>query len=90
MLNIIATYQIPYPYLPTCKRHIQNDVCNYTTIYCNLDLNVPIEVVNIELPKVSQWLAANKLSINVAKTKFIVFHMHIKTVTYPDLLFKWQ
>ena len=43
------------------------------------------EVINIELSKVSQWLAANKLSLNVAKIKFMVFHMHKKTVTYPDL-----
>ena len=39
----------------------------------------------MELSKVSQWLAANKLSLNVAKTKFMVFHTHKKTVTYPDL-----
>ena len=39
----------------------------------------------MELSKVSQWLAANKLSLNVAKTKFVVVHMHQKGVTYPDL-----
>ena len=47
-----------------------------TTIYCNIDQNVSDEVINMELSKVSQWLAANKLSLNVAKTKFMVFHMH--------------
>ena len=46
-----------------------------TTIYCNLDQNVSNEVINIELSLVSQWVAANKLSLNVAKTKFMVFHM---------------
>ena len=56
-----------------------------TTIYCNIDQNVSDEVINMELSKVSQWLAANKLSLNVAKTKFMVFHMHQKAVTYPDL-----
>ena len=40
---------------------------------------------NNELSKVSQWLAANKLSINVTKTKYMVFHLHKKVVTYPDL-----
>ena len=49
-----------------------------TTIYCNIDQNVSDEVINMELSKVSQWLAANKLSLNVAKTKFMVFHMHQK------------
>ena len=50
-----------------------------------IDQNVSDEVINKELSKVSQWLAANKLSLNVAKTKFMVFHMHQKAVTYPDL-----
>ena len=52
-----------------------------TTIYCNIDQNVSDEVINMELSKVIQWLAANTLSLNVAKTKFMVFHMHQKAVT---------
>ena len=56
-----------------------------TTLYCNIDHNVSEEVINNELSKVSQWLAANKLSINVTKTKYMVFHLHKKVVTYPDL-----
>ena len=56
-----------------------------TTIYCNIDQNVSDKVINMELSKVSQWLAANKLSLNVTKTKFMVLHMHQKAVTYPDL-----
>ena len=56
-----------------------------TTLYCNIDQNVSEEVINNKLSKVSQWLAANKLSINVTKTKYMVFHLHKKVVTYPDL-----
>ena len=56
-----------------------------TTLYCNNDQNVSEEVINNELSKVSQWLAANKLSINVTKTKYMVFHLHKEVVTYPDL-----
>ena len=56
-----------------------------TTLYCNIDQNVSEEVINNELSKVSQWLAANKLSINVTKTKYMVFHLHKKVVTCPDL-----
>ena len=40
-----------------------------TTLYCNIDQNVSEEVINNELSKVSQFLAANKLSINVTSRK---------------------
>ena len=56
-----------------------------TTLYCNINQNVSEVVINHELLKVSQWLAANKLSLNVGKTKFMVFHMRKKAVGYPDL-----
>ena len=53
-------------------------------LYCNINQNVSELVINNELLKVSQWLAANKLSLNVGKTKFMVFHMRNKVVSYPD------
>ena len=56
-----------------------------TTLYCNINQNVSEVVINNELLKVSLWLAANKLSLNVGKTKFMVFHMRNKVVSYPDL-----
>ena len=56
-----------------------------TTLYCNINQNVSEVVINNELLKVSQWLAANKLSLNVGKTKFMVFHLRNKVVSYPDL-----
>ena len=31
--------------------------------------------INYELSKISNWLILNMLSINVSKSKFIVFHM---------------
>ena len=56
-----------------------------TTLYCNVNQNITAEVINGELLNVNQWLAANKLSLNVTKSKFMVFHMHNKSVSYPDL-----
>ena len=32
------------------------------------------DIVNIELQKNSQWFISNKLSLNVAKTKYSFFH----------------
>ena len=56
-----------------------------TTLYCNINRNVTAEVINGELLKINQWLGANKLSLNVSKTKFMVFHTHNRSVSYPDL-----
>ena len=56
-----------------------------TTLYCNINRNVTTEVINGELLKINQWLGANKLSLNVSKTKFMVFHTHNRSVSYPDL-----
>ena len=36
--------------------------------------------INIELAKVHDWLAVNKLSLNVKKTKFMVFHTRQKNI----------
>ena len=44
------------------------------------------DVINRELLKVYEWLGANKLSLNVAKTKFMVFHTSNRLVKYPNLL----
>ena len=56
-----------------------------TTLYCNVNQNITAQVINEELLKINQWLRANKLSLNVTKTKFMVFHMHNRSVSYPDL-----
>ena len=58
----------------------------YTTLYCNTNQIVYKVAINHELLKVSQWLAANKLSLNVGKTKFMVFHNRNKAVSYPEHL----
>ena len=37
-------------------------------------------LINEELFKINEWLEINKLSLNIAKTKFMLFHMHNKKV----------
>ena len=44
-----------------------------------------LDIINNELTKVSEWLAANKLSLNVKKTKYMVFHTPQRKVTYPEI-----
>ena len=60
-----------------------------TTLFCNINniQNLGI-TLNVELLKITAWLAANKLSLNASKTKFMVFHSDKKIVMYPKLLIK--
>ena len=44
------------------------------------------KVLNVELCKITNSLAANKLSLDVGKTKFMLFHSDKKKVAYPKLL----
>ena len=38
----------------------------------------PDTIINIELAKINEWLEINKLSLNVTKNKFMVFHTQQK------------
>ena len=41
--------------------------------------------INKELENISKWLILNKLSLNIKKSKFMVFHMPQKKIIYPTL-----
>ena len=56
-----------------------------TALYCNINRNISDQDINAELKKVSDWLCSNKLSLNVKKTKYMVFHTAQRNVTYPIL-----
>ena len=40
--------------------------------------------MNCELPKISEWLKVNKLSLNVDKTNYILFRPRQKPITVSD------
>lgn len=44
-----------------------------------------VDTLNLELNNIIKWLNANKLSLNISKTKFMVFSMPQKHVNIPDL-----
>ena len=52
---------------------------------CNIDQDVNEEVINVELAKLSEWLGANRLALNISKTKYMVFHTSNRAVKYPNL-----
>ena len=54
-----------------------------TTIYFNLEDFSGDDIVNcvsIELNKGNNWLHENKLSLNIEKTKCMIFHRHQKKI----------
>ena len=62
--------------LPTCT-----DIFNMimyaddTTLFCDINGNSADEhLLNVELCKITGWPSANKLSLNVNKTKCMIFH----------------
>ena len=56
-----------------------------TTLYCNLDDSTSETLLNNKLTKITDWLSSNKLSLNVKKTKFMVFYPPKGKVNYPTL-----
>ena len=53
--------------------------------FCNMNNSVDEHVINNMLCKISEWLEAYMLSLNISKTKFIGFHTSNRSVTYPVL-----
>ena len=51
------------------------------TIYTDID----ILHINSELDKISDWLKTNKLSLNVNKTKMMLFYQFQRKVDIPKL-----
>ena len=74
--------------LPNCSVVFKMIMCaDDTTLYFDLNPGTPnfVNIINGELVKVSKWLSANRLSLNVNKTKVMFFHSVRKTVAYPKL-----
>ena len=57
------------------------------TLYSTLDVlgNYPSKNINLELTNVADRLKLNKLSININKSKFMVFHMPQKQIYIPNI-----
>ena len=54
------------------------DDTSLTTTVCTFKLNnndnLTSHNINMELSLVNDWLLANKLSLNISKTKYMIFH----------------
>ena len=51
-------------------------------IYANNNLRTLESTVNSELAKVSEWLKANKLTLNIQKSNYVIFRPRQKTLPF--------
>ena len=56
-----------------------------TTLFCNINNDTNANEINHQLNTISEWLLSNKLSLNIKKTKYMVFHTNQRRVLYPKL-----
>ena len=77
------------------------DDSNLTSTLCSFNVSLADNAVNklqlsnninAELQKIQIWLEINKLSLNVKKTKFMIFHYHQRDISkyIPDLKINGQ
>ena len=58
-----------------------------TTLFSTIKYSIPSsasnyhQTINLNLSKVTDWLIANRLSLNVKKTKYMLFHPYQKDIT---------
>jgi hypothetical protein len=73
------------------KRILQTIVTNRmfdsNLFCCNKNLSSLESNINSGLIHVSTWLAANKLSLNIDKTNFVIFHPPQKIIKYSIHLY---
>ena len=75
--------------IPNSSRHLDfilyaDDTTLFNTIefFTPNEDSDPFKTINDELQEVSYWLVANQLSLNIKKTKYIIFHTYQKNIDY--------
>ena len=63
---------------------LTSTLCTFTQ-EVNHEVNHMSYLINLELSQISDWLAVNKLSLNVDKTNFMIFHNHQKVTPTHDI-----
>ena len=59
-------------------------LCSFSHCSHN-NMNYVSTMINLELTKIFDWFAVNKLSLNAAKTKFMLFHNYQKCINEDDI-----
>ena len=76
--------------IPNSSRHLDFIlIAEDSTRFITIEFSTPNEdsdqfkTINDELHKVWDWLVANRLSFNIKKTKYMIFHTYQKYTDYP-------
>ena len=78
MILIILSYYIIIPWMCHLYANIVAPISHTITL-------LALHLLNVELCKITDWLSANILCLNVNKTKCMIFHSDQKTVFYLKL-----
>ena len=79
---LIILYINDLPRVSTKLKFLYADDTNI--IYENTDANAIIKTINMEMPKIIEWIKSNKLHINVNKTVAMLFHTKQKRVNIDE------
>ena len=63
---------------------LSSRMCSLTS-QCNGNIELVSILINSELNKIADWLAVNKLSLNVQIIKFMIFHYRQRILTENDI-----
>ena len=63
---------------------LNSPMCSFK-LGCNGNIEQISTSINSELNKIAVWLAVNKLSLNIQKTKFMIFHYPQRVITENDI-----
>ena len=63
---------------------LSSPMCSFTR-GCNGNIDIVSTLRNSELNKIADWLVVNKLSLNVQKTTFTIFHYRQHVITENDI-----
>ena len=69
-------------------RLLSSPMCSFSS-GCDGDVERVSILINLELNKIADWLAVNKLSLNVQKNKLMIFHFHQRILTENDTHALW-
>ena len=64
-----------------------DDTTLFSALYYSLSLviSTSCELISRELSRVGEWLIINRLSINISKTKYMIFHPRQKDMGHVTL-----